>query len=109
MNNPIVVFDQIQLRVNGWIVLEFVLADLKEHLHHVLNSLVNIGLMKDVSEAIKNGMEGSGGSFLEILSGFSSHADSQFNRVGRGALEKQGKDLEGQNLMNNLLIHKMRQ
>lgn len=55
MGDLVFLFHQVKFFLDCRIVLEFVFAHLKQNLDHVLRSLVNVGLMQDVSELIEYG------------------------------------------------------
>lgn len=54
MRDLVLLFDQIQLLLDGGVILVFILPDLEKHLDHILNTFVDVSLVQDAAKLIKD-------------------------------------------------------
>lgn len=100
----VLLLHQVQLLLDGRVVLELVLPNLEEHLNHVLRSLVDVGLVKDVAELVEDGHGDGGLHLLEVLPDLLAEADGDLDAVVRRLVQQQQQDLAGQHLVLDLLV-----
>ncbi len=81
MCDLIFLLHKIQFIFDSWIILIFILADLKENFDHVLHSLVDIGFVKDVPELIEYCKRDCLVHLFQMLSNFPCQADCNLNTV----------------------------
>jgi hypothetical protein len=55
MRNLIFLFHEIQLFPDRWIIFIAILSYLEQDLNHVLNALIDVGLMQNAAELIEYG------------------------------------------------------
>jgi hypothetical protein len=104
MSDLIFFLHQIELLLNGWVILVPILAHLEEHLDHILHALVDIGLMKDVSELVEHRECNGRVHFFQVLANFSGKPDCDFHAIIRGLVKEKQQNLSRQHLMGNLVV-----
>jgi hypothetical protein len=104
MSDLIFFLHQIELLLNGWVILVPILAHLEEHLDHILHTLVDIGLMKDVSELVKHRECNGRVHFFQVLANFSGKPDCDFHTIVRGLVKEKQQNLSSQHLVSNLVV-----
>lgn len=104
MRDLIVLLNQIQLLLDRWVVLVFVLPYLEKNLNHVLDPLIDVFLIKDAPKSIKNHNGYRHVHFFEVVSDFSRQTNGNFNAVVRRFVEEQQQHLYCYHLVCYLLI-----
>jgi hypothetical protein len=104
MSDLIFFLHQIELVLDGRIVLIFVLANLKEYLDHILDSLIDVGLVQDTAELIEDCERDRATHFLQMLPDLPRKANSNLNTIICGLVEQQQQNLGCNNLVGHLLI-----
>ena len=108
MRDLIVLFHQIQLILDRRVILVPVLSHLEQDLNHVLDALIDISLVKDVSELVEDSQRNRCTHFLQMLTHFSCQSHSDLDAIiGRFVKEEQ-ENLGGKHFVRNLLIAEMR-
>lgn len=109
VRNLILLLNKIQLLLHRRIILEPVFAHLKQHLNHVLRTLINIGFVQNISELIKDDGRNRRPHLLEKLSNLSAEPNRNLHTIIRRFIEQQQQNLPSQHLMLHLLIDQVRQ
>ena len=107
MRNLVIFLYQVQSFRNNWVVLELVLPHLHEDLNHVLYTITDGTLIEYCAEAFKDSRVGLRRVFSEVRADLSHEADRDLNGVVCRAFEEEDKDLEGNDLMSDTLVHEM--
>lgn len=108
MRDLICLFHQIQFILDRWIVLESIFSHLEQDFDHVLDTLIDVGLVKDMPELVKHGKRNRTAHFLQVLSHFSCQSHGYLNAViGRFVKEEQ-ENLGCKHFVRDLLIAEMR-
>jgi hypothetical protein len=107
MCDLVLFFHQIKLLLDRWIILIPVLAHLEQDFDHVLHALVDIGLVKDISELVENGIRDLRVHFLQVLSNFSGQADCNFHAIVGGLVKQQKQNLRDKHLVGDLIVDKV--
>ncbi len=85
MGDLVLLLDQVQLLLDGGVVLELVLADLEQHLDHVLHAAVDVGLVQDVAELVEHDARNVGVHVLERAGRTSGRGRRRSRRCRRSA------------------------
>jgi hypothetical protein len=85
----ILLFDQIQFLLDGWIFLPLVSSDLKQYFNHVLRPLLQVcSFVKDGPKLIKHGNRDSRIELLQMLSYLFAQAHGDLDTVIGGLVEQ---------------------
>lgn len=104
MRNLLVLLDQVQTLRDRRVVLVPVLADLKEHLDHVLHALVDRALVQHRAEALIHAVIRLGRRVGEERPDLAHEADGDLDAVVRGLFEQEDEDLQGDDLVCDGLV-----
>lgn len=105
----ILLLHQVELVLDGWVVLEAVLAHLEEHLNHVLHTLVDVCLVQDVPQLVPHGQRNSWLHFLEMLPHLAHEVDGNLHTVVGRLVQQQQEHLAGEHLVGDLLVDEVRE
>ena len=81
-------------------------AHLEHDFDHVLRSLVQVGLVKDIPEAVEDGVDAARRDFRQLLAALLQEGDGHLDGVVGGPLEQQRQDFQGQDLVRNLSVNR---
>jgi hypothetical protein len=107
MCDLILLFHQVQLLLDSWVILEFVLAHLEQHFDHVLCSLVDIGFVQNVSKLVKYSHGNRRLHLLQILPNLSTETNRNLNTIVGRLMKQEKQNLTSEHFMLNLLVDKM--
>ncbi|GJC95161.1 hypothetical protein ColKHC_03987 [Colletotrichum higginsianum] len=105
----VLLFHQVQLLLDGWVVLEAVLPDLEEDLDHVLHALVDVGLVQHVPQLVPDSQGDSGLHVLQMLANLAHEVDSNLDAVVGRLVEEEKEHLAGKAFVGDLVIDEMGQ
>jgi hypothetical protein len=88
MSNLVLFLDKIKFFFDCRVILVAILSDLEQHLNHILDSLVNICLVKDISELIKYGHGDWPTHLLQMLSDLPRKAYRYLHTVVGGFMQQ---------------------
>lgn len=108
MRDLVFLFYQVQLFANRWVVLVLILAHLEQHFNHILNPLVDIRLMQDVPEPVKDQKSNRRTHLLHVLADLPRQTNGDFDAVVGRLVQQQLQDLSRQDLVNDLLVAQVR-
>lgn len=89
------------------IVLVFILADLKQNFNHVLNALLNVGLVQNITKLVKDKRSNCDILLFDVLTDLFHQAYRDFDAVIGRLVEQKQQDLGYEHLMQDLLIDEM--
>lgn len=104
MRDLLVLLDEIQTLGHDRVVLVAVLPRLEEDLDHVLDALLDVALVEDGAEALVDEVVGLGRVLGEEGADLAREGARDLDRVGRGLLEQEEQQLEGQELVRDRLV-----
>lgn len=103
----VILLDQIQFFLDGKVILVLVLSDLEQNFNHVLNSLVNVGLVENVAELVEDGEGDLRVELFDVLTNFLHQAHGNLNTVISRLVQQEKQNLGGKHLMSDLLVDQM--
>jgi hypothetical protein len=107
MRDLLILLDQIQPFLHDRVVLVPIFPRLEQYLDHVLHPLLDIPLVQDRSEPLKNEVVGLGRVLREEGANLSRKGAGDLDGVGGGVLEEEKEDLEGDELVSDGLVDEM--
>ena len=108
VSDLVLLLNQVQFGCDAGIVFEVLFSDLKQFFDRVLNSALDLPIMQDVSESLKDSIDTSRCSFPEYLSTVDEKFGRQFNRVLSWFLQEKCEYLQSKQLVDHLLINEVR-
>jgi hypothetical protein len=107
MRDLLVLLHQVESFRYRRIVLVPILPDLEENFDHVLTPLTDSTLMQDCSESLEHRVVGFRAVFGQKEPDFTHESDGYFDGIVGRAVKTEEQDLEGDNLVCNILIAKV--
>lgn len=107
MRDHVLLLDEVEALGDDGVVLEAVLADLEQDLDHVLHALVDVALVEDGAEPVKDAVVGARRVLGEERADLAHERDGDLDAVVGRALEEEDEDLEGEDLVRDLLVDEL--
>lgn len=100
----VLLFDQIQVLLDGGVVLVTIFPDLEQDFDHVLHALVDIGLVQDAAELVEHSKGNLSVELLNVLADLLHQTDGNLDAVVGGLVEQQEQHLGGEHLVSDLVV-----
>jgi len=104
----ILLLDNVELLDDRRVVGELLATHIEDALDDVLHAPVDLALVEDVAEALEDGVVARRRQLLQAGAALLHEAHADLDGVVRDALEQQGRDVEGQQLADHLLVDQVR-
>src|SRR5204863_7063275 len=88
VSNLILFFNKIKFFLDCGVVLVTIFSDLEEHFDHILDSLLDIRLVEDISELVKYGHCNWSTHLFQMLSDFACKTDRHLHTVIGGLMQQ---------------------
>lgn len=105
MSDLVLLLNQVEFGCDAGVVFEILFSDLKQFLDGVLYSALDLPIVQDVPESLKDSIDASRCSFTKHLSAVDEKLGRQFNRVLSWLLQEKCEYLQSKQLVDHLLIN----